>query len=317
MAQDRTPERLRTVDPAQIDVIEHFENHLRLERQLSVNTVAAYGRDLRQLGVFLQRQSLALLDADTDVLRRSMAQLATKGYAKASVARKLASIKAFYRWAEGAGLVQNDPAARLQRTKGGSRLPSVLRPADAATLVASPIEVSDPVPTEPEAIALRDRAILELLYGSGLRVAEVAGLVVGSVDVSRSRVRVRGKGDKMREVPISDFARTAVEMYLRWARPFVAPEEGAVLFFNRKGKPISTRDIRAMLERYRATALPDKHVSPHTLRHSFATHLLEGGADIRAVQELLGHASLATTQRYTHVSRSRLFEAYRQSHPRA
>lgn len=299
------------------ELLDAFARHLRLERHLSENTVMAYRRDLLQLSSFLEGESGSIADADVDSLRDFMAHLVSLGYAKASVARKLAAIKSLYRWALGSGWFSADPSVRLQRPKVSSRLPTVLRAAEAEALVEAPMSVEDPVPTPDEAIALRDRAILELLYGSGLRVAEVAGLRVDAVDVPRARVRVLGKGDKEREVPISDPAGRAVADYLRWARPFVCRPESDAMFFNRKRKAITPRDVRAMVETYRATVLPDRQLSPHTLRHSFATHLLEGGADIRAVQELLGHADLATTQRYTHVSKSRLFEAYQQSHPRA
>jgi integrase/recombinase XerC len=166
-------------------------------------------------------------------------------------------------------------------------------------------------------VALRDRAALELLYGSGLRVGEVAGLTVDRIDVPRGRVLVLGKGSKERDVPISEYAADALRDYLGEGRPQMASEGSRHLFFNRRRKPFSERDIRSMVERYGATLLPGRRVTPHTLRHSFATHLLEGGADIRAVQELLGHASVATTQRYTHVSRRRLFDAYERAHPRA
>jgi integrase/recombinase XerC len=170
---------------------------------------------------------------------------------------------------------------------------------------------------EERAVLLRDRAVLELLYGCGLRVGEVAGLTVDRVDLDRGRVLVLGKGNKEREVPMSDYAVGAIEHYLSVGRPAHASDADGPLFFNRRRNPFSERDIRAMLDRYAARMLPGRRVTPHTLRHSYATHLLEGGADIRAVQELLGHASVATTQRYTHVSRSRLFEAYERSHPRA
>jgi integrase/recombinase XerC len=148
-------------------------------------------------------------------------------------------------------------------------------------------------------------------------VSEVAGLTIDRIDLDRGRVTVMGKGAKEREVPMSDYAADALEAYLRDGRPVLAPEGARELFHNRRKKPFSPRDIRTMVERYGGTVLPGRRVTPHTLRHSFATHLLEGGADIRAVQELLGHASVATTQRYTHVSRTRLFQAYEQSHPRA
>jgi site-specific recombinase XerD len=176
---------------------------------------------------------------------------------------------------------------------------------------------------------LRDRAVLELLYGCGLRVAELCGLNVEDVDVDGQRVRVMGKGGKERVVPMGDFAAGAVGEYLASGRPafLTSSDEGkgeslreqdrSALFFNRRRKRMGARDARALVDRYVRAVLEGRKVSPHTLRHSFATHLLEGGADIRTVQDLLGHASLATTQRYTHVSRGRLFDAYRQSHPRA
>ena len=168
-------------------------------------------------------------------------------------------------------------------------------------------------------MALRDRAVLELMYGSGLRVSEVAGLRVDMVDPERGRVRVLGKGNKERELPLSDPARDALRAWLREGRPRLARPEAPTpaLFLNRRSAGLGVRDIRRLVGRYGDATLTGRRVTPHTLRHSFATHLLEGGADIRAVQELLGHASVATTQRYTHVTRSRLFEAYRRSHPRA
>ena len=167
-------------------------------------------------------------------------------------------------------------------------------------------------------MALRDRAILELLYGSGLRVSEVAGLTLDRVDLDRGRVLVFGKGSKERDLPLSDPARDALRAWIRDGRPQMAPETpSSALFFNGRKHPIGGRDIRRLVGRYGGVTLTGRRVTPHTLRHSFATHLLEGGADIRAVQELLGHASVGTTQRYTHVTRSRLFEAYRRSHPRA
>jgi integrase/recombinase XerC len=200
-----------------------------------------------------------------------------------------------------------------------NRLPTVLRPGEAAELAEAPTPPApsdDPDPLA-RAVALRDRAVFELLYGSGLRVGEVAGLSVDRIDLDRGRVLVLGKGSKEREVPMSDHAVDALQAYLEAGRAAMAPPGGRELFYNKRRKGFSPRDIRSMVERYGGTVLPGRRVTPHTLRHSFATHLLEGGADIRAVQELLGHASVATTQRYTHVSRARLFEAYEQSHPRA
>ena len=307
----------RELPPHDAALIEAFANHLALERHLAATTVEAYGRDLTQLAAFLRRTHRGLRGAQLDDLRRFLAQLTTLGYARASIARRVGAIHTFYRWAVANREVERDPAALLGRPKVVSRLPTVLRAGEAAALVEAPA-----APQEADdldlALALRDRAILELMYGSGLRVSEVAGLTLARVDLERERVLVFGKGSKEREVPMSDFVREALAVYLDRGRPAMAPPDGSdALFWNRRHRPIGPRDIRRLVGRYGGSTLAGRRVTPHTLRHSFATHLLEGGADIRAVQELLGHASVATTQRYTHVSRSRLFEAYERSHPRA
>ena len=304
---------------SQARLIETFVGHLLHERHLSDHTVTAYRRDLTRLATFLVRGGSSLADARAPQLRRFLAQQHALGYARASIARRVGAIRTFYRWALATRVVDTDPSALLGSPKVVNRLPTVLRPREAAALAESPSDADRDGELDPleRAVLLRDRAVLELLYGSGLRVGEVAGLTRTQVDLDRGRVLVRGKGDKEREVPMSDHAIDALDAYLSAGRPTMAGEDRRAVFFNRKGKPFSGRDIRAMVEQYAGRLLPGRRVTPHTLRHSFATHLLEGGADIRAVQELLGHASVATTQRYTHVSRTRLFEAYEQSHPRA
>lgn len=300
-------------------LIDAFAAHLRHERRLSEHTVAAYDRDLTQLATFLTRNGSSFAAVEYPQLRRFLAQQRTLGYARSSIARRVGAIHSFYRWALAAGEVDRDPAALLGSPKVVNRLPTVLRPAEAADLAEAPAALGLSAEIEPfeRAVLLRDRAVLELLYGSGLRVGEIAGLAIDRVDLDRGRVLVRGKGDKEREVPMSDHAVDATDAYLSAGRPTMAGEDRSTLFFNRKGKPFTGRDIRAMVEQYAVRVLPGRRITPHSLRHSFATHLLEGGADIRAVQELLGHASVATTQRYTHVSRKRLFQAYEQAHPRA
>jgi integrase/recombinase XerC len=301
-------------------LVEAFVSHLRHERHLSDHTVTAYRRDLARLAVFLSRSGSSLAAARYPQLRRFLAQQHALGYARASIARRVGAIRTFYRWTLATGATHTDPSALLGTPKVVNRLPTVLRPREAAALAEAPGSIDgspdDLAPLE-RAVVLRDRAVLELLYGSGLRVGEVSGLTRAQVDLDRGRVLVRGKGDKEREVPMSDHAVDALDVYLSAGRPTMAGEDHTAVFFNRKGKPFSGRDIRAMVEQYAGRLLPGRRVTPHTLRHSFATHLLEGGADIRAVQELLGHATVATTQRYTHVSRTRLFEAYARSHPRA
>jgi integrase/recombinase XerC len=298
----------------EIDLLAGFEDHLALERRLSPHTVAAYHGDLEQLGTFLTRNRASLGSAPYPLLRRFLAQQHTLGFARATIARRVGAIKTFYRWMASTGRIEADPSLLLGSPKVVNRLPSVLRSKEAEILAEGPVVVGEGLE---RAVGLRDRAALELLYGSGLRVGEVATLTLDRVDVERGRVLVLGKGSKEREVPISEYAADAVRDYLEHGRSRMAPGGSRQLFFNRRGKAFSERDIRSMVERYGATLLPGRHVTPHTLRHSFATHLLEGGADIRAVQELLGHASVATTQRYTHVSRRRLFEAYERAHPRA
>ena len=314
--------------PGDAALIEGFASHLAFERHLAEGTVTAYRRDLTQLATFLARIGSSLPSASLEQLRRFLAQLTTRGYARASIARRVGAIHTFYRWAVTRGEVEADPAALLGRPKVTSRLPVVLRRGEAEALIDEPLRDGD-LRADREgdaddhtdrAVARRDLAILELMYGSGLRVSEVAGLTLERLDLDRQRVLVFGNGAKEREVPISDPATVALLEWIGAGRPVLedgAPEASTALFLNRHGSALGVRDIRRLVGRYGGRALSGRRVTPHTLRHTFATHLLEGGADIRAVQELLGHASVATTQRYTHVTRSRLFEAYNRSHPRA
>lgn len=251
------------------------------------------------------------MEASHAVLRRWLAQLRTLGLARTTIARKAAAVRSFYAWATRRGRVDRNPALLLSSPKLPARLPTVLKAGEAAELVES--AAAD------DAWSVRDRAVLELLYSTGIRVAELCGLDVDRVDLHRRRVRVLGKGGKEREVPLGEPAADTVRDYLRHARAETMKEHSdmSALFFNHRGRRLGPRDVRAVVGRYGKDVLVGRRVSPHTLRHSFATHLMEGGADIRAVQELLGHASLEVTQRYTHVSRRRLFGAYRDSHPRA
>jgi integrase/recombinase XerC len=298
--------------PAQDEVlVQEFEGHLLLGRRLSEHTVRAYGRDVRSLAEFLARDGSSLGEATHPLLRRWLANLTTLGYARSTIARRAAAVRTFYAWAAGVGRVGANPATLLGSPRPVNRLPAVLSRSEAEELAGAPAG-SDPV-------TLRDRAVLELLYGSGLRVAELCALNTEDLEVDAQRVRVHGKGGKERQVPVGDYATEALTRYLEEGRPAMEPWDGShpALFFNRRRKRLGARDVRAVLDHYRPEALDGRRVSPHTLRHSFATHLLEGGAEIRVVQELLGHSSLATTQRYTHVSRRRLFDAYRSSHPRA
>jgi integrase/recombinase XerC len=311
--------------PSELGLVAAFADHLRLERRLSAHTVAAYGHDVARLALFLTRGGGSLRTATYPLLRRYLAQEHTLGYARATIARHVGAIHTFYRWALAEGLVAEDPSILLGRPKVVNRLPTVLRPREAAALAeapalaeARPVDVPEGADPAASAVALRDRAVLELLYGSGLRVSEATGLSVRGVDLRRGRVRVHGKGAKDREVPMSEDSIDAIGEWLRRGRPLLDPAGSCdALFLNRRGKPLAPRDVRRLVEHYGAGVVPGRRVTPHTLRHSYATHLLEGGADIRVVQELLGHENVATTQRYTHVSRARLVEAYERSHPRA
>jgi site-specific recombinase XerD len=324
LASDDDPDGL---GPAARHGLEAFVAHLRDERGLSVNTVGAYRRDLTQFLQFAGRAGVTdPAQVDPLLLRRFLALQRTRGLAAASIARKATVLRTAFRFLARRGLVPDDPAAGLGVPRGPKRLPVVLKPRQVDRLLAGP----DPV----DPVGLRDRAILELLYATGIRVGELCGLRLGDVDLAADTVLVLGKGAKQRIVPFGEPARAALLEYLINGRVVMLPgtdrpasstpasERDATadrdaLFFNRRGRPMTQRDVRAMLERYRAAAGAPVGTSPHTLRHSYATHLLEGGADLRAVQELLGHVALTTTQTYTHVSNERLRRVYEQAHPRA
>ncbi|HEX2374417.1 MAG TPA: tyrosine recombinase XerC [Actinomycetota bacterium] len=321
---DGDPEGLA---PAARHALDAFVAHLRDERGLSANTVAAYRRDLTQFLQFAARAGVTdPAGVEPLLLRRFLALQRTRGLAASSIARKAAALRAGFRFLARRGLIDADPAAGLGVPRGPRRLPVVLKPGQVDRLLAGP-EPVDPA-------GLRDRAILELLYATGIRVGELCGLRLGDVDLAADTVLVLGKGAKQRIVPFGEPARAALLAYLVNGRAAMAPGPGRptiptrsgaedrpadreALFFNRRRRPMSQRDVRGMLERYRVAAGAPAGTSPHTLRHSYATHLLEGGADLRAVQELLGHVALTTTQTYTHVSNERLRRVYEQAHPRA
>ena len=297
-------------------VAEDFLRAAVAERDLSPHTIAAYRGDLRDFAEWAQRSDKHEIAAlDRTVLRRYVSYLAERRYARRTIARKASALRSMLTWAVERGVLEASPAADLQAPKLDHPLPRVMKAADAARLCE--------LPPEDEPIGLRDRAILELLYGSGLRVAELCSLDLDDVDLRHSSMQVTGKGRKQRRLPLSAPARSALERYVSEARPALMTRRGTEarptghpIFLNTRGGRLGPRSVRAMIERY-LTAEGAPGASPHTLRHSFATHLLDGGADLRAVQELLGHESLATTQIYTHVSTERLRAVYEQSHPRA
>ena len=290
--------------------VDAFARHLASERGRSTHTVRAYVADVVSLLDHAGRMGCAGPDdLDLGVLRSWLARLRTTGAARSSLARRAAAARTFTAWAHRDGLLDRDAGAQLASPKARRDLPGVLRDDQAAALVTTPAG-DDPLP-------LRDRLILELLYATGIRVSELCGLDVDDVDRSRRLVRVLGKGAKERSVPFGEPAEAALDTWLRRGRPALAtPRSGPALLLGARGGRLQPTTARAVVSRYaEAAGLP--HVSPHGLRHSAATHLLEGGADLRSVQELLGHAALSSTQIYTHVSIDRLRNAYRQAHPRA
>ncbi|WP_173083695.1 tyrosine recombinase XerC [Phytohabitans rumicis] len=293
------------------DAVDDFARHLASVENRSVHTVRAYVGDVVSL---LDHAALmgcgAPGDLDIAVLRSWLAKLRTLGAARTSLARRAASARTFSAWAHRGELLAVDVGAQLASPKAHRDLPTVLRAEQAEALVQAPGDEASPV-------LLRDRVVLELLYATGIRVSELCGLDVADVDRGRRVVRVFGKGGKERSVPYGLPAEEALDGWLRLGRgALTGPDSGDALLLGARGGRLQATIARRVVSGYaRAAGLP--HVSPHGLRHSAATHLLEGGADLRAVQELLGHASLSSTQIYTHVSVERLRAAYRQAHPRA
>jgi len=275
---------------------------------LSDHTVAAYGSDLRSFVDWCARGNINSPQAVTrPIVRRYVAYLTTRRFARSTMARKAAALRRYFRWAIGIDLVSADPTSGVSVRGGGGRLPRVLDQRELSGLLdgAAPED-------EPDWRRRRDDAVLELLYGSGLRVGELCGLHVSSLSLATSSATVWGKGAKERRVPLSEPAVRALRRWLAVRADVVPADCGDVLFGNERGHALTTRDVRRILDRRSPSP-----THPHALRHTFATHLLDGGADLRAVQELLGHEDVATTQRYTHVSRERLSAAYREAHPRA
>jgi integrase/recombinase XerC/integrase/recombinase XerD len=273
-------------------------------------TMAAYERDLGQLAAWAQRSNLTPERVTHRDLRRYAASLSAAGRAPATVARKLAAIRGFYGFLLRTGRVGQNPADLVSAPRRKAKLPTVLTSEQMSSML-------DAVPSGTP-LEVRDRAMFELAYSCGLRSEEVLTLTVDSIDFDDELVRVLGKGSKHRLVPIGEPARQAIELYLERSRPslLVDPAE-KVLFLSRNGRPLSASDLTRRLAIRMREAAAAAGVSPHALRHSFATHLLEGGADLRTIQELLGHASISTTQVYTHLDAARLRDAYAGSHPRA
>lgn len=308
------PDALATSEllaPALAIALEQFTRHLALELGRSPHTVRAYTADVRALLVHAGcLGATAPAELDLAVLRSWLARSRTSGAARTTLARRGSSARVFTAWAHRRGLLATDPGALLATPKGHRTLPDVLRVDEATRLVE---QVDGDTASD-----LRDRAVLELLYATGIRVAELCGLDLDDIDRERRVVRVLGKGSRERSVPYGAPAGAAVQAWLAGGRSqWAGPASGAAVLLGRRGGRIDPRAVRTLVHRRLADVPGAPDLGPHGLRHSAATHLLEGGADLRAVQELLGHASLATTQLYTHVSVERLRASYVQAHPRA
>ena len=297
---------------AENQMVQEYLGYLQFERGLAENTISSYRRDLRQFTGYLEQRGLSPERAGTADLRDFFASLEglSGAPAAATLARKGSVLRSFYRFLCREGLADADPTVTVKLARRGQKLPTVLNPGEVKQLL------SQPSGTTPG--TLRDAAMLELLYGAGLRVSELVGLRLGDVDPEGGFVRCLGKGSKERVVPLGEPAVSAVGRYLKRGRPFLGKViKSDNLFLNRFGRGMSRQSVHRMFIRYARQAGLRKKVSPHTLRHSFATHLLSGGADLRSVQEMLGHADVATTQIYTHLSRQKLKEIYYRSHPRS
>ncbi|MBC7963060.1 MAG: tyrosine recombinase XerC [Steroidobacteraceae bacterium] len=288
--------------------IQGFSGYLETERNVSPHTLAAYRSDLKQWLAFVHAEKgegVSAGDIDHLLLRRYLAGL-SKTTKKSSIGRKLAAIRSFFRFLLRRGTITKNPAELIATPKKEQRLPFHLDIDQITSLMEAP--------EDEQQYALRDRAILELLYSSGLRVSELTSLNIGEIDLSGGMVRVMGKGGKERIVPVGSRALEALQAYLE-LRTDAAP--GSALFLNTHAERINRRSVARIVDAHVLRIAAFKRISPHTLRHTFATHLLEGGADLRAIQELLGHASLSTTQKYTHVGIDRLMEVYDKAHPKA
>lgn len=292
------------------ETIDGFLSHIALERGLSPHTVEAYAGDLADFTCYLDTRSRALEQVATADVVGFMGYLAHKGLSVTSRARKLTAVRSFFRFLVGEGIVGEDPCVAVEVPPRPRRLPRTLTPDEVERLLAAP-DASTP-------LGLRDKALMELLYSCGLRVSEAVGLGSVDLDLGEGMVRVRGKGDKERMVPVGRRAIGLLTRYLDEARPRILPRPGSTrVFLNGRGRSLSRVGCFKLVKRYALVAGITRKVSPHTLRHSFASHMLESGADIRIVQELLGHASVSTTEIYGHLTRDKVFADYRRYHPRA
>lgn len=292
------------------DFLDSFLRFQRVERNASIHTIENYQRDVLQFIDFLC-DDVVVAEINKHDLRRFLAHLQQAGYAKSSIARKLSALRSFFRFLVGEGHCDNSPLEQISTPKQKRQLPNFLYVEQCVSLLEAP---------DASPLGKRDRAILETLYASGIRVSELVGMSLHDVDFRLGYLRVLGKGAKERIVPLGKPACRAVECYVKESRPLLqkpGSTHDKALFLNKAGTRLSDRSVRRLVDKYVNQVALREQVSPHTLRHSFATHLLENGADLRSVQELLGHANVSTTQLYTHVTGERLRNVYKKTHPRA
>ncbi|TCL62989.1 integrase/recombinase XerD [Hydrogenispora ethanolica] len=293
------------------DSLQDYLNYLSVERGLAKNTLESYGRDLRQFLSYLKEKKNLDLQATTQAtVIGYLLLLQARGKATATLSRNLAAIKSYYHFLAREGMIERDPTINLDAPKQEKRLPRVLSVQDVEHLLEQP-DLKNPV-------GVRDRAMLEVLYATGLRVSELVSLKINDLNLEMSYIRCFGKGSKERIVPLGSVATKYVKIYLEHARKFLAssPYEDT-LFLNHHGKGLTRQGFWKIIKKYAENLDIAIEITPHTLRHSFATHLLENGADLRSVQEMLGHADISTTQVYTHLTKDRIKEVYEKAHPRA
>ena len=293
-------------------LVDEFLRQLEVVRKASKNTVRAYARDLSDFAQFIESEGISdFRQISRSLLRQYLNWLFAKGYERRSIARKLSSVRSFFNFLARAGYIPINPAIDLRQPKLMQKLPSTLEVAEVELLLSAPKAAT--------VRGLRDRAILEVLYSTGLRVSELANMRISDIDFSEKLVKVRGKGGKERIALLNDEAASWLERYLQESRPKLTrkgKQVTDVVFVSQKGTPLTVRQIHRIVDGYARKVL-GRSVSPHVLRHSFATHLLEGGADLRVIQELLGHSSLAATQIYTRLSKTHLRKIYEKAHPRS
>ena len=290
--------------------MDQYQGFLVMEKGLSDKTVAAYSTDLMRFGLFLEKKSIAAIaDIDTGLILSYLIHLREHGLSARSRARHLVSLRGFFKFLTHEKIIEKNPAQQIDLPKTGMQLPDVLTVTDVETLINTPDR------DKPE--GLRDAAMLELLYGAGLRVSELIHLEMTGINLEAGFVRVFGKGSKERVVPVGRMAMAVIQDYLDRSRPLLLKNRSSVhLFVTRRGSAMTRQSFWNLIGRYGRLANLSKKITPHSLRHSFATHLLEGGADLRAVQMMLGHADIATTQIYTHVAQRQLVAAHKKYHPR-